>query len=232
MADACADIRPLASEVALGVAPAEERARVLGHVASCADCRAFLVELSAVVDDLMALTPEAEPPGGFESAVLDRLNEGAAARPSGRRRARWPVLVAAAVAAMLLAGLAAGAVHRAGSDDRELAAAVRRTLAVAGGEYFAAFPLVADDGEQQGVVFGYQGDPAWVVVRFDQAPAGGPYTLELVGLDGTEHRLAGEFDPAASAWLADLPIAIHEARELRIVDRSGHATFTAALLPP
>jgi Putative zinc-finger len=231
MADACADIRALSSEVALGVAPAEERARVLGHVASCADCRAFLVELSAVVDDLMALTPEAEPPGGFESAVLERLNEDSAAHTSGRRRAHWPVLVAAVVA-MLLAGLAAGAVHVAGRDDRELAAAARRTLAVAGGKYFAAFPLVAGDGRQQGVVFGYQGDPAWVVVTFDEPPAGGPYAVELVGLDGTVHRLAGELDPAAAIWSADLPIAIHEASELRIVDRAGHAILAAELLPP
>ena len=48
MAEPCADIRELASEVALGVASAEERARVLGRVDSCADCRAFLVELSTV----------------------------------------------------------------------------------------------------------------------------------------------------------------------------------------
>jgi hypothetical protein len=232
MPDACADIRALASEVALGVAPAEERELVLAHVASCADCRAFLVELSAVVDDLMALTPEAEPPGGFESAVLDRLTEGATAHASRRRRARWPVLVAA-VAAMLLAGLVAGtAVHVAGRDDRELAAAARRTLAVAGGEYFAAFPLVAGDGRQQGVAFGYQGEPAWVVVTFDEPPAGGPYEVELVGLDGTVHRLDGELDPAVATWSADLPIAIHEARELRIVDRAGQAILTAALLPP
>ena len=231
MAEACADIRALASEVALGVASAEERARVLGHVDSCAVCRAVLVEFSTVVDELIALTPEAEPPGGFESAVLARLDRGAASQPSRRRRARWTVLVAAA-AALLLAALTAGAVHRAGRDDRELAAAVRRTLAVAGGEYFAAFPLVGDDGAQHGVVFGYQGDPAWMVVRFDSSPAGGQYSVELIGLDGAVHPLAGEFDPAAAAWLVDLPIAIHEAGGLRVVDRTGRVILTAEFLPP
>jgi hypothetical protein len=133
---------------------------------------------------------------------------------------------------VILVGLAAGAVHFAGRDDRELAAAVRRTLAVAGGEYFVAFPLADGDGRQQGVAFGYQGDPAWVVLTFDQPLTGGPYALELVGRDGTVHRLAGELDPAAAAWSADLPIAIHEAGELRIVDRAGEAILTAELLPP
>ena len=213
------------------MAPAEERARVLEHVATCVDCRAFLVELSAVVDDVIALTPAAEPPSGFESAVLGRLDEGTPAQTSRRRHARWPVLVVAA-AGLLLAGLAAGAVHLAGRDDRELADAVRRTLAVAGGDYFASFALVDGDGRQHGVAFGYQGDPPWVVVTLDQPPTGGPYTVELVGLDGMVHRLDGELDPAAPAWSADLPIAIHEASELRIVDRAGQAMLTAQLLPP
>ena len=46
------------------------------------------------------------------------------------------------------------------------------------------------------------------------------------------YRLDGELDPAVATWSADLPIAIHEASALRIVDRAGDATLTAALLPP
>ena len=118
----------------------------------------------------MALTPEAEPPGGFESAVLARV----AGRDGGSRRARlgpapgrwrprcWPLPPSPAGPCTLPA-----------RNDRELAASGRRTLAVAGGEYFVAFALVDGDGRQQGMVFGYQGEPAWVVLVVEEPLTGG-----------------------------------------------------------
>src|SRR5918995_5431779 len=72
----CAQVRDLAVEVALGVATAEDRVLVLGHVITCVDCRAHLAELSTLVDDMLRLVPPAEPPTGFESAVLARYEEG------------------------------------------------------------------------------------------------------------------------------------------------------------
>ena len=93
------------------------------------------------VDDVVALTPEAEPPSGFESAVLDRLDEGLAARrrgavspgggcPGRRRRGRGVHCRAVPAVSCTSPGVTT-------ASWRE---AVRRTLAVAGGVYFVAFP--------------------------------------------------------------------------------------------
>jgi hypothetical protein len=73
--DGCVVVRELASEVALGIAAAQERTQVLDHVVACFGCRAYLAELSGVAGDLLLLAPSAEPPSGFESAVLAQLHE-------------------------------------------------------------------------------------------------------------------------------------------------------------
>ncbi len=71
---------------------------------------------------------------------------------------------------MFVAGaVSGGAVYIAGRADRELAANVRQTLAIADGLYFAAFELVDDGGRQQGTVFAYQGEPAWIVLVVGRA---------------------------------------------------------------
>ena len=56
--DRCHEIRELAAELALGIADGEDRARVLEHVADCADCRREVESFSAVADELLVLAPE------------------------------------------------------------------------------------------------------------------------------------------------------------------------------
>ena len=75
----CAEVRDLIPELAAGVASGESRARAVAHLAGCADCRRELEEVAGVVDGMLQLAPEREPPNGFEARVL------AAIRP---RRAR------------------------------------------------------------------------------------------------------------------------------------------------
>src|SRR6188472_1869773 len=53
----CEETRALLSEVALGIADGEDRARVLDHVAECAECRAELARESTIADGLLALAP-------------------------------------------------------------------------------------------------------------------------------------------------------------------------------
>ncbi|HEX2294483.1 MAG TPA: zf-HC2 domain-containing protein, partial [Actinomycetota bacterium] len=57
----CAEVRDLAPEVALGIAPGEERARVLAHVRGCGDCRRLLDGLAETADLLLVLAPRDEP---------------------------------------------------------------------------------------------------------------------------------------------------------------------------
>ena len=82
----CEHTRRLAAELALGIADGADRAQALRHIAGCAECRSAVEELSDVADELLMLAPEREPPSGFESRVLARLQPAAAAPPRRRRR--------------------------------------------------------------------------------------------------------------------------------------------------
>jgi anti-sigma-K factor RskA len=88
----CEEILDLAPEIALGIADGEERADALRHLATCAECRRVVEQLSQVADELLVLAPAQEPPAGFESRVLEaigRRGHRAAASPAGSPRAGW-----------------------------------------------------------------------------------------------------------------------------------------------
>ncbi|WP_372510260.1 zf-HC2 domain-containing protein [Actinomadura madurae] len=85
---ACAETRRLLPELAAGVAPAEERARALRHIAGCGRCHRELEAQTALVDELLRLVPERQPPAGFEAAALaPMLRRAAAPAPAQRPRA-------------------------------------------------------------------------------------------------------------------------------------------------
>jgi hypothetical protein len=218
-------VRELAPEVALGVASVEERAVVLGHVVSCAECRANLAELSTLADDLLTLVPQAEPPTGFETGVLGRLGDSAV-----RARRRWPRLFGVAAALVLVASVSGGAVYWSGRDDREAAAGLRDSLQTANGQYFVAFALRDLGGVQRGAVFGYQGNPAWMFITVTEVLPARRYAIELVIQDGSSYRLAAGVDLSRSrGWGAAIPVAVHDARLLRIVDSDGRLVLSARL---
>src|SRR4051812_20028873 len=101
----CDEVRELIPELALGVAPGDERgertpgralgaprgdegARAPAPAARAPACRALLERSAATADELLLLAPEHEPPAGFDARVL------AAMRP--RRRGRVAVVLAVA----------------------------------------------------------------------------------------------------------------------------------------
>src|SRR5262249_6157168 len=129
----CDETRELVPELALGIADGEDRARVLEHAATCADCRHELEELAGLADELLVLAPAAEPPVGFERRVLESIAPVAA--PARRRRRRLRPVLALAAAAVAAAAVTAGAVLVAGRDDRRLADHYRSVLAEAHGSY-------------------------------------------------------------------------------------------------
>jgi Putative zinc-finger len=216
----CAEVRELAPEVALGIAPAQDRARVLWHATACAACREALSELSALTDDVLALTREHEPPAGFETQVLARIGDRS---PRRRRWRRVALFAAAIVVAALVSGVA---VYRAQGPDRQLAASVRATLATAHGQYFATGSLHDGRGQQRGIIFGYQGDPAWIFVTVAVPPAG-RYAVEVVTHAGVAHVLADDVDLAArGAWGGIIPVPIHEIAVVRVLDADGRPMFS------
>lgn len=95
----CSQLRDLDAEFALGVLPGEQRAAALAHLERCPDCREHIEQLTMVGDTLLDLVPGSEPPLGFETRVMQRLNP---TRPPRRRRL---ALVAAAAAIALVFGL-------------------------------------------------------------------------------------------------------------------------------
>ena len=156
-------------------------ARASLSISSRARRRRHLEELSSVADDLLLLAPTQEPPVGFESRVLDELEE-RSERPERRRRRPLIAVAAAAVAALVTAS----AMWLAFDDDRDLADRYRETLAVANGKYLAAAPLSAAGGRRAGTVFGYEGDPSWVLVTVYESarPEPGRYELEVITAKG------------------------------------------------
>jgi Putative zinc-finger len=221
----CESVSELAPEVALGIATGEQRAQVLGHLAECAACRRQVGELSEVADELLMLAPAQEPPAGFESRVLDRID----APPVQRRRRarRFALRIAAPLAAALATAAVMFAVF---NDDRDLANSYRDTLAEADGKYFQAGRLEGPGGVPAGVVFGYQGRPSWVMVIVDPSHRDARYTGELVTNGGRRLPLPGfRLDPVTGSWGRAIPMDLHAVASVRLVDRQRGETLEAAL---
>jgi hypothetical protein len=211
----CAALREVAADLALGSLQGSERGEALAHVAHCPACRAHVQELAEAVDVLLALAPEAEPPAGFESAVLARIDEERGDVP--RRRGRGRVLLAAAAVALLLAGLAAGFVlgGRDGSES-ELAWATMRS----------------PEGDAVGEVWRYGGDdatlvvsvPAWAEVEGEDGPR---YTLRLA-LDDGDTVEVGDFGlgTGTSSWGVHAPVAAATIEAVSVVDDTGRLWCT------
>lgn len=181
----CSEVRDLIPELAAGVASGEERAEALAHIARCPSCRRELDETAVVMDDLLLLGPSREPPPGFETSVLGRLQP-----PHSRRLRRGRLLQAAAVvvAAAVLGG---AAMLWATAPQREVAASYERTLSVANGEYFTAREVTTESRRVAGHLFAYEGSPSWILVTVKRAPSLSGYELQLVTNDG-EARIIDE----------------------------------------
>jgi hypothetical protein len=217
----CAQVRELIPELAMGVAPGEQRAAALAHIATCSDCRTVLELTTDVVDELMMLVPEREPPTGFETAVVSAM-----AAASGRRRRVTTWLAAAAV---VLAAVGGGlAIRWADADDRRVADQYRETLRVADGRYLRAADLTAASGAEAGHVYAYQGNPSWVFMTVEGAPSG-TYDVRLLTGDGRSHWI-GEcwVRGGRGSWgtTVDVPIGSVDRIEMR---RADGTTLTASL---
>jgi hypothetical protein len=223
----CEQVRELASELALGIAEGEERDAALRHLSGCAECRQLVSELSAVGDELLLLAPAREPPPGFESRVLSAL-----AVPATRRqqllagRGRW---LAVAAAFVLAVALGAGSVLLATADDRRLADSYQAVLSQGHGSFFAAAPLGGSQG-RVGTVFGYQGQPSWVMVTLRPAVRDeGPFQVQVVTRDGRYLPLGdAHLTGTRGVWGGQLPVDISAVHQLRLVGSHAGTAFTAS----
>jgi hypothetical protein len=224
----CEQVKVLASELALGIAAGEERDAALRHLTGCARCRQLVSELSTVGDELLLLAPASEPPPGFESRVLGAL--AAPARPRPRpappsRRWRW---LAAAAAVVLAAAIGGGSVLASTAGDRRVADSYRAVLSQGQGSFFAAAPLLGSRG-RAGTVFGYQGQPSWVMVTLQPSiQPEGRFDVQVVTRDGRYLPLGGALlGGARGTWGGQLPVDLSAVHELRFLGPDGRTAFTA-----
>jgi hypothetical protein len=212
----CERTREVAAELALGTLDGEERAAALRHLAECPECRRRVEELTAVADELLMLAPEREPPAGFESRVLARLQPPpAVARPRRMllRRALAPVAAALAAAAV-----ATAVVLQSTGDDRRLADHYRATLAAGHGSSFEAARLRAPGKVPAGVVYAYRGATSWIFVVVYGAHRDVPYTAELATTSGRRVALpAFRLDPRTGTGGEAIPVDLDSVASVRLV---------------
>ena len=214
----CEHARDLAPEVALGIASGEERARVLGHIARCTECKQIVGELGEIADGLLLLTPDAEPPAGFESRTLERMEV-------KRERRSWLLTAAAAV---VVAAVAAGAVLLVTRDDRRLAAEYGRVLHEADGSYFGARSVRDPQGDEAGDLFLYNGDHPWMLVAFDEGMTPGAYRSELMTHEGQRIAL-GSFELGGDdlEWGTGLNLDLRSVHSAHFVSEDSGEAYTA-----
>ena len=217
-------VQEAAAELALGLLSGPERADALAHLETCPVCRTTVEELSDVADGMLLLAPEAEPPVGFETGVLERLDGKEQRRPR-RRRA---VMAAAAVVAFLLGGVAGALVARDRQSrlDREYIAALRE---LDGRALAAARLRVPESGEQVGQVFLYEGAVSWLFVTVDDAsaPADEELVVELRFEDGRRVEVPGLHVVAGRGSLgATVELRLRDLDGVRVVDDDGRERYT------
>jgi hypothetical protein len=220
----CERTRALASELALGIADGAERADALEHLAACPECRRAVGDLTEVSDALLMVAPEHEPPVGFESRVLARLQPPPARRRSRRRRTLFalaPAALSAALATVVVLSVTAG--------DRNLAGQYRQALDVAHGSAFEAAPLQAAAGRPAGVVYAYRGTPSWVFVYLDPKFGGEEYRPELVLRSGRSVPLTMRIDPASWSGGQAITGDLRDVASVRLVSRTPGDVLEARL---
>jgi hypothetical protein len=197
----CADVQELIPEAALGLLSGSERADVLTHLDRCEDCRELMHELSAVSDELVLLSPNAEPPAGFEQRVLGRIG-------ASRRRRRWPVAVGAIAAALLaVVGFAFG---RAGGGSSPSVHEVA---------------MRAPSGRVVGDAYLNGDDPNWVFVAVPGwADTSTDYRLRITFADGGTTEV-----PGTGSWGTVLPVDSGQVRQLSLVGSDGKVWCSATV---
>ncbi|MBW3668978.1 MAG: hypothetical protein KY443_07160 [Actinobacteria bacterium] len=210
----CRDFDAAVDELAVDGVAEPRRSELLTHAATCARCEAQLDELAAVADRLLLLAPAVEPPPGFESRALARMEaaDGGTDSRDGPRRFRLRVLLAAAAVVVALgAGVVLG---RNGPPP----VVVRSGI------------IVSASGVPVGTV---ELDPSprpHVLITVDRpARSGGTRLCELVLPDGTSVVVGswGYRDVAGGSWATGIDEALLQATAMRIVADDGRVVATA-----
>jgi hypothetical protein len=222
----CDETRALTAELALGVAAGDERAKVVKHLETCATCRGEIASLVRVLDEVLLLVPEREPPAGFESRLLAKMM-------APRRPRRWRRITALSVAAAMAAALSAGGVWLATGSDRQTAETFRTALERAGGVYFGVEFLHIGSGMRVGHAFVYGGTPSWVFVVIQDPSRAGTFDVDVVTHSGETLSVGSlEILPEDRGAGLTLPVDLRDVSMIRMVPRDGGESLEAELPAP
>jgi len=204
-------------EFALGTSSGRSRSLVLDHLESCPHCGAELEALATVADTMLWLAPEAEPPLGFETRLVERLREGDARRASARRR-RMSVLAAAAVLVAVL-GIGVGAIITTHGNATQPSATARPSTG-----------RLTSEGRSLGQVSISSGDPSWMVMTVDAGKWSGVVWCEVTLTNGRTETI-GKFTLASGygSWVAPIKSSGSQVRSARLVNAYGAVVASAIL---
>jgi hypothetical protein len=215
------EVRELAPELALGIAAGELRARALAHMASCAECRTLVDELSRTADSMLLMGPQKEPPIGFESQAISRVR---GMRPRARLR------MVAAVASIVLVAIGATAIvmQIAASRDRDLANRYLQLLeGRSRGELFATALRTADGG-RAGQVFAYEGTSNWIFIVVTARGGNGVHDVVLTPRAQVAGSTVGHVRlvDGRGSWGSTTGLDLRGLR-VQLVDGNGKAAYEA-----
>jgi hypothetical protein len=197
---------------ALGILDGRDRSAIIAHLDGCDQCSAELIELSSAADALTLVTPDAEPPVGFETRVMSRIDD-VTAPTTTRARHRVPLAIAAAAVALALGvGSVIGALAHGTSTATTSALSAR---------------LVSGQ-KVVGAVYAYSGSPGWMVVAVQ--PTRSATRLECVVMTSHGDRSVGDFvvSGTLSSWSVALPVPLREVRGVRLTTASGSTIATTS----
>lgn len=216
--NSCTQFREQIEEVALGAIYGEEADGVLAHVNDCPACRSELDSYTSLSEHLTLLSPDAEPPLGFESRTINRLGFEA---PVVRFRIPRFVL-AAAVIALLVAtsiGFVAGNSMGAHSSAAKTAAVHTRIGALVNTSHQSIGTVSITDGAH----------PVLLMTLTDATP-GVRFRCNATLTDGTVVQVATWTASSPQAqWTIPLSATAANAVNVFMVDDEDATLATAVL---
>jgi Putative zinc-finger len=219
----CAQVRELAPELALGILSGAERAEVVLHVNGCARCQAYVAELTDAADAIPQLAPEAEPPIGFESRVLRRLDE-----RERRTRRRWLAVAAAVAAAAIIVSITV--VRIVESDDTTDTAVGPTVTAVAGAPVAVPMRGGAVDASAG---WAFVNDHHGVAISVDYGIPSGAYEVRVTPVHGATTSIGDmRVTDGRGSWTGRSAAPLRAGARIALVDASGaeacHGTVPTA----
>ena len=204
-----------AEVLALGMVDEPMRGQLLAHAANCPTCQLLLDGLGTVIDRLLLVAPQEEPPAGFESRALDRIGP-----PSAKalHRFRLPLWAAGFVA--VIVGATSFLVVRQLKESPSPAAAPAVVIVTPAGLRLGTVQLVANPA------------PHVLVMIAAPRPEPGVRNCELQLSDGTWVKVGSwqVADIAHGVWAVGVDAALLRATAMRITNVDGKVLATATFI--